>query len=130
MNKIILICLLIIFSSLSAQDFSCNYYAYINHASGEKKLFTKSELDNAQPFNFTLDSNTLLVDLPSGNKEKFVFKDIKGGQKRYFSHNNIFLRTLTSSTTGDILVNKRGDTMWFMDTNFNGKLMTTVFICR
>jgi len=112
---------LIIFSSLLVgKDYQCYRYAHYNHVTGKQHIFTKSESNQFPPFNFTLSSNTILVDLPSGNKEKFIYQYIKDGQKIYFSKNNHILRYKI----------KQGDSIWSWDLNLNGQMQSFVLICK
>lgn len=111
----------LIFSSvfLFGQNFNCKHYAHINHDTGIKKTYTKSESMNMPPFNFIMNSNKIYVDLPSGNKEIFILKDVVNGERIFFSQNNYYLRQ--PSKYPDV---------WYWDMRLQGQLQTAILICK
>lgn len=111
----------LIFSSvfLFGQNFTCKHYAHINHNTGIKKIYTESESASMPPFSFSLNSNTIYVDLPSGNKEIFILKDVVDGVRRFFSQNNHYLRQPTEYPD-----------VWYWDMRLQGQLQTVMLICK
>ena len=111
----------LIFSSVFVfgQDFTCTHYAHINHDTNTKNIYTKSESMNMPQFNFSLITNKIYLDLATGNKELFIFKDVINGERIFFSQNNYFLSQ--PSKYPDV---------WYLDMRLQSQLQTRVLICK
>lgn len=104
---------------LNAKQLNCVHYAHFNHSTGTKHFYNKQEQSNMPPFVMNVSTNVIYVDLPSGNKEQFNLKDIKSGEKQYFSKNNYYLRQPPQNPD-----------VWYWDMRLNGQLQSVMLICK
>ena len=105
-------------SFIYSEVLSCAHFMYFNHTTGVQKKYTKEESMKMPLFVFSVSSEVIYVDLPSGNKERFDFKDIINKDIRYFSKNNYYLRN-----------SQEHKEIWWWDMRLNGELQSIMLFC-
>ncbi len=127
--KIIFLSLIIILTTNTyANTLTCKQVAVVYAETGGMYVYSKQEQKEYPLLRIKVSSNTVWLDMPSGRKSKFNLKDIRNGERRYFSQENAYLRKPKVSPRVFCESNSYCN-LWYFDLNVNGKLQSTVLNC-